>query len=423
MTNSSSHNSFAENTNAADATKIAPRRATSRINVLQLVSSFQQGGSERQAVQLTRLLMEDNRYRVHIACLDKGGALFDEIAALGFKDVPEFKLTSFYNRHALAQWQKFARYLRANRIDIVQTHDFYSNIFGIVGATLARTRGRIAARREITGWRTANQKRIERVVYRLSNAVIANAGAVKKQLLAEGVSAEKIHVVHNGMDLNRIPVLTDIDRTEVLRSYGETIPSEAKIVLIVANMHHPVKDHPTFLRAAQKVRASVPEAHFVLAGEGELMSDLKRQASDSGLSERAHFIGRCERVAELLNVSDVCVLSSTSEGFSNSILEYMAAARPVVVTDVGGAREAVMEGESGFIVAARDAETLAARITYLLENPERAKQMGAHGRQIVEQNFSLKAQLARTVAVYEKLLTADDARRARTEALMPSPSD
>ena len=116
------------------------------------------------------------------------------------------------------------------------------------------------------------------------------------------------------------------------------------------------------------------------------------------------FTGRCERVGDLLSVSDVCALSSKAEGFSNAILEYMAAARPVVTTDVGGAREAVEEGETGYVVAPGDDEAMAARVVELLRDPERARRMGERGRRVVEEKFSCEAQLARTEALYESLL-------------------
>jgi glycosyltransferase involved in cell wall biosynthesis len=109
----------------------------------------------------------------------------------------------------------------------------------------------------------------------------------------------------------------------------------------------------------------------------------------------------------------VCVLSSKAEGFSNSILEYMAAGRPVVATDVGGAREAVVEGETGYLVRPGDDEALAARIVSLLGEPERARAMGARGRQVIEEKFSGDAQLERTLELYESLLTKAYAGPAR----------
>jgi glycosyltransferase involved in cell wall biosynthesis len=169
-------------------------------------------------------------------------------------------------------------------------------------------------------------------------------------------------------------------------------------------MQHAVKDHPTFLRAARRVRDAVPDAAFVLAGEGRLSEELRAYTAELGLAEDVFFTGRCERVGDLLSVSDVCVLSSTAEGFSNSILEYMAAARPVVATDVGGAREAIEEGETGYVVAPGDDEAMAARITDLLLDPERARRMGERGRRVVEEKFSCEAQLSHTEALYESLL-------------------
>src|SRR5881227_2061783 len=98
-------------------------------NVLQLIGSFHQGGSERQAVQLARLLHESGRYRVHLATLDRGGLLRGEVERLEIGEIPEYRLTSFYNRNALAQVRRFARLLREREIDIIHTHDFYTNIF------------------------------------------------------------------------------------------------------------------------------------------------------------------------------------------------------------------------------------------------------------------------------------------------------
>jgi glycosyltransferase involved in cell wall biosynthesis len=159
----------------------------------------------------------------------------------------------------------------------------------------------------------------------------------------------------------------------------------------------------------------VPEAAFVLAGEGELKDSLRALAAELGLAGDVFFTGRCERVAELLGVSDICVLSSTAEGFSNSILEYMAAARPVVATDVGGAREAVVEGETGYLVSAGDDEAMAARLIALLDDPEKARRMGERGRLVIERKFSCAAQLESTLDLYQRLLMRG--RAARSAAL------
>src|SRR5262245_39280285 len=124
-----------------------------RPQVLHLINSFQQGGTERQAVQLVRLLQTSGRYGVNVACLNGAGVLRKEVETLGFHDIPEFPLTSFYNRNTLTQLRRLARLLREREIKIVHTHDFYTNIFGMAAATLARVPVRVASRRETEGLR------------------------------------------------------------------------------------------------------------------------------------------------------------------------------------------------------------------------------------------------------------------------------
>ncbi|HEY2974426.1 MAG TPA: glycosyltransferase, partial [Pyrinomonadaceae bacterium] len=146
------------------------------------------------------------------------------------------------------------------------------------------------------------------------------------------------------------------------------------------------------------------EACFVLAGEGNLTKGLKLMSQDLGISANSFFIGRCDHVADLLHISDICVLSSKAEGFSNSILEYMAAERPVVATAVGGASEAIVEGVTGYLVESGDDEAMANRILSLLKDPNRARSMGIRGRERVQEKFSDKAQLENTQAMYDQLL-------------------
>jgi glycosyltransferase involved in cell wall biosynthesis len=370
--------------------------------VLQFINSFHQGGSERQAVQLARLLAGSNRYHLHVACLDKNGSLREEIERLGIKEIPEFPLTSFYDLNMLKQLRRCAALLRELKVDVVHTHDFYTNVFGMMAARLARVPVRLASRRETGGMRTHAQLKVERGVYRFAHAITANAEAVRRQLIAEGVPAHKIATIYNGLDLERLT--PRLGRDEALTLFNLPREGARRFVTIVANLRHDVKDHPMFLRAARRIHEKVPEAAFIIAGEGGLTEKMRALAAELGLEREVFFTGGCKMVAELLAVSDVCVLSSKAEGFSNSILEYMAASRAVVATNVGGASEAVSEGETGYLVAAGDDETMAARIISLLREPARASAMGRRGRQKIEEKFSCQAQLENVERLYDRLL-------------------
>jgi L-malate glycosyltransferase len=373
-------------------------------NVLQLTNSFHQGGSERQMVELTRLLHESGRYNAHVACLDGGGSLREEVERLGIYEIAEYPLTSFYDLNAVKQLRRLARRLREREIEIIHTYDFYTNVFGMAAAALARVPVRIASRRCLEGVYTAAQVRTELYAYGLAHAVIANSGAVREQLLREGVRAEKVVTIHNGMNTSRIGPRPDLRREEALAMFNLPPSPERRFVTIIANLKSEVKDHRTFLRAAARVRAAMPEAAFILAGEGGLTQPLRDLAAQLGLAHDVFFTGRCGRVSELLSISDVCVLSSKAEGFSNSIIEYMAAARPVVATEVGGAREAIREGETGYLVKPGDDEMMAERIVSLLADPDRARRMGERGLQVVNENFSCEALLERTHELYQRLL-------------------
>ena len=373
--------------------------------VLQVIDSFHQGGSERQALQLTRLLAGSGEFKVHLACLSPEGSLRETIADLDLGEIPSFPLTSFYDTNAVRQLRRFVKWLRMSQIDILHTHDFYTNVFGMAAGALARLPARVASMRETSGMRTAAQKRVQQVAYSLSHQIVANSNAVREALIAAGTPADKITVVYNGLDLERL-IPQSCSRSEMLSLLGldgkEGRPQ--RFISIVANMRHEVKDYPMFLRAMRRVLDQEPTAAFLLAGEGELTDSLRGLAVELGIQNSTYFLGRCEKVAELLNVSEICVLSSKAEGFSNSILEYMAAGRPVVVTNVGGASELVTEDETGYLVPSGDDERMAARIISLLRDSAKARIMGENGRRVVKEKFSCEAQLARTVDLYSRLL-------------------
>lgn len=369
-------------------------------NVLQFIGSFHQGGSERQAAQLTRLLKEDKTHNIFLAVMNNEGVLREEAEKIGFTAIPEFPLNSFYDANFFKQLRKCVKFLRENKIDIVHTHDFYTNVFGIAAARVARVPLKIASKRETGGMRSGAQQIIEKQIFKMADAIVANSEAVKSYLIENGVAAEKIRVIYNGLDLERLTP-AETDRKKICQEFSLPFGRNIKFITLVANLRHAVKNQPMFLRAAQKVLREIPDAHFVLAGEGEFKESLEKLAKEFKIAENTHFIGRCGKIPELLSISNVCVLTSFAEGFSNSILEYMAAGKPVAATNVGGANEAVVDGETGFLIESGDVRALADRLIELLENEEKAAAFGENGRKLVEKKFSPENQLKKTLELYE----------------------
>lgn len=378
-------------------------------NVLHLIGSFHQGGSERQALALAGMMNENASYQIHLAALNGEGILRPEAEAITGGRVNEFPLTSFYDANFFRQVSRFVRALTELEIDIIHTHDFYTNVFGMTAATLARVPVRIASKRETTGVRTQTQELVERIAFTRAHAVLANSHAVRRLLVRSGLSREKVKLVYNGVNIERFTGRT-VPRAAVCKQFGLPTAKDVQFVSTVANRRHPVKNIPMLLRAAKRVTRELSNAHFVIAGEGELGDELRRQAEELAVSSNVHFVGRVDDVPALLAVSTACVLTSNAEGFSNAIIEYMAARKPVVATDAGGAAEAVADGETGFIVGIDDDGAMAEKLIMLLKDPVLSKQMGEQGRRRAEDKFSSDAQLSAVMSLYEEYLTEGETR-------------
>ena len=364
--------------------------------VLQLIPSFHSGGSERQAVAVTRMLREEGGYDILAATLNKEGVLLTEFQNAYPLELPEYKLTSFYDRNFIRQVRRFAGYLKDNQIDLIHTHDFYTNVFGMAAATLAGTPARITSKRESEGLRSRSQDLVEKIAFGRADAILVNSKAVMDHLADRGISPTKMHLVYNGTDVERFDNVTGKFKLEAAPN--------TRLITLIANLRHPVKNVPMFIRAAKRVTSILPDVNFVIAGEGDLKAELKQFATELRVADKVHFIGRCDDVPGLLKASYACVLTSSAEGFSNSLIEYMAAGKPVVATDVGGAREALQESVTGFLVPSEDDTVMAERLLGLLNDESKAKQMGEAGRADVRKRFSLESQLSNVLTLFDRVI-------------------
>src|SRR6266480_2453083 len=206
-------------------------------NVLFIIDSFEQGGSERQAMQLLTQLHASGKCRLHLACLQNRGSLRAEADQLGIGEIHEYALNSFYDINFTRQLRRLVHFIKENEIDVVHTHCFYTNIFGMTGAFLAGVRARVTSKGETDGFRTPMQKRAERAAFRLSHRVVANCLVVQNQLIREGVSRSKIIQHYNGLDLERLKVHDKLQRKEALAGFG--LPEDRRYMSIVANLRNP----------------------------------------------------------------------------------------------------------------------------------------------------------------------------------------
>jgi glycosyltransferase involved in cell wall biosynthesis len=341
-------------------------------------------GGQNQ-VLLTAQGMAGRGHQVVVAAR-RGGPLAERAAQRGLDTRPVPFAGDLGPAGALA----LRRLVRDFRPDVVHVHDPHA-----AGAALLvpRARAALVASRRVD---FAMRGPLSRWKYRRCRRIIAVSEAVARVLARDGLPAEAVRVVYEGVP-DRVAASGGAD---VLASLG--IPAGVPVVGNVAALTGH-KDHATLLAAASVVRARVPEARFVIMGHGELEAALKAQARALGLSECVVFAGFRADLDVLIPAFDVFCLSSHMEGLGTSLLDAMCYGRAVVATAAGGIPEAVEDGVTGRVVPPRDPEALAAALVDVLRDPSRREAMGAAGRRRFLERFTAERMVDQTLAVYAEV--------------------
>lgn len=374
------------------------------VRVCFVIDELAPAGTETQLLALIRHL--DRRRVWPYLCLLRGDKPMSQ--ALEPDDCPILRLGvgSLKHPRTLLRMWRFLRFLRRERIDVVQTYFADSNYFGIVAACLAGVPHRIRTRNNVGHWLTPLHRRLGQLLNAFTTLTVANCEAARQVLLtAERPRPETVRVLGNGVDLERFRDMAPLTMR----------PAAGPRVGVVANLR-PVKALDVFVRAAALVNSHHPRAVFTVAGEGELRTTLEQQAAAAGLAEHFLLPGSVADVPVFLAGLDVAVLCSHAEGMSNSLLEYMAAGRAIVSTRVGAAAELIADGVHGLLVPPGDAEKLAGAIRRLLEDRELAQRLGAAARKRAWERYSRAAMIQRFEELYLSLVR--DA--AGTSRLLPS---
>lgn len=289
-------------------------------------------------------------------------------------------------------------FIRYQEIDLVHCWDADAAIFGSIASRWAGVRY-VTSRRDLSQIYPAHKLWLMRRADAGAKAVVVNAEAVRDSVLATGgVPASKIHVVPNLFDMAEFRQLA-----EQPFSLAANLPP-GELVGLVSRLDSE-KDIATFLKAAAIVAARRPGTGFVVAGHGPERKNLEKLAAELGIASRVVFLGDVAEIPSLLKRLRVGVLvPKANEGLSNSILEYMAAGLPVVVTDCGGNRELVIDGETGILVRPGDSAATATAIERLLSGSEQAARMGARGQSVVAERHSPNIIVEKMLGLYRAAL-------------------
>jgi glycosyltransferase involved in cell wall biosynthesis len=294
---------------------------------------------------------------------------------------------------------RFIRFLWRERIDVVQVHFPDSSYFGVPAAWLARVRHRVRTRNNVGHWMTAGHRLLGRALNAFTTATVANCAAARDSLLAdERPDPDSVYVLANGVDLDRFLILAP-----PAGSMG--------CVGAVANLRH-VKGVDVLVEAAARLKDDFPGLTFRVAGEGDERANLHQQVRVAGLDRRFLLPGSQRDVPAFLGGLDIAVLPSRAEGMPNAVLEYMAAARPIVATRVGATPEMVRDGEHGLLVPPDDPAALAAAIARLVRDPALAQRLGEAARARACAQYSRAAMVRRFEAFYTRLVSAAEGPHA-----------
>jgi glycosyltransferase involved in cell wall biosynthesis len=373
--------------------------------LLIITESLGIGGTESHLIRTLPPLVEAG-WSVATFCLTERGERADKIEGAGVKVFSPPRIArqkgSFfrYPAHVAVAVHKLYWLMRVWRPQIAHFYLPGPYIIGSHVAMAARTPIKVMSRRSLSGyqqnWPTV--ARFERRLHARMDAVIGNSRAVVGELIDEGVSADRVRLIYNG-----IPSLSLPARADARAALG--LDDKMLVGIVIANIIH-YKGHRELVRGLSHVAARLTQPWCILvAGRDHgLRAELEGLAEARGISQHIRFIGEYAQIPQLLAAADFGLLTSREEGFSNVVLEAMSAGLPMIVTNVGGNPEAIIDGESGRVVPPCDPVAIGKAILQLATDRELRTRLGTAARRRVEKEFSIERCVQKHAALYEELL-------------------
>lgn len=366
--------------------------------ILYVIGSLNVGGAERHVTQLAKSL-KTRGWQPEVFVLSPGGPLSSTLSEAGIiihgAQPPDWVIRFITNARIRARVSLLftagllMKVLLLRRPAIVHFFLPAAYVIGGIVSLFSTVPVKIMSRRSLNNYQSKHPffAKVERFLHPKMTLVCGNSQAVIEQLREEGLPSEKLRLIYNGIDIS--PFYRQYDRNKARKDIG--ISDEALVFVKVANLI-PYKGHLDLIKALALISDTLPKPWVVLliGRDDGIAADLKKKAELLGISENIRFLGACTDVTNYLRLADVGVLCSHEEGFSNAILEAMAAALPMVVTSVGGNAEAVVDSSTGYVVPPKAPELLADALVKISNHTDR-ESMGQRARFRAENYFSLES--------------------------------
>jgi len=364
----------------------SPRR------VLILIGQLARGGAEGQVHELA-VRLDRQRFVPLVVTFEAGGHYQGMLDAAGIEVIVLDK-SGWREAGALS---RLAALLRRRRVDLVHGFLFPANWRAVAASAIAGVKGVVCGVRSPGTWMNARQRLMERAALRGAAAVVANAPAVRDEVIrSRGVPPGRISVIMNGVDTSRFfPGETTLRR--------RWLDGGGPLIGFVGGLRE-AKDPILFLQVAAAVERALPRARFVLVGDGAMRAEVQAAGSAGRLDGKLILAGERSDMPDVMRALDLLVVTSTREGCCNAILEAMATGVPVVATDVGGNPDLIVDGESGRLFPHGDAEAGAAAVLALARDPDLMAAMGKACLARARRDFPMETMVRATSRLYEDLV-------------------
>ncbi len=361
------------------------------MKILFVIDSLRSGGKERRLVSLIKGFISFEDVDMELVVLSK---------TVHYKEILDSGITIHHLKRNIRNdskiISKFNQILKSFKPDIVHCWD---NIAAIHFAPLCMVKRIPFINSMVTAAPPKLSYLSKRFIacalsYPFSTVILSNS---KAGLVSFRVPASKGHYIHNGFDFKRIKIKTS--KEEIRQKFD----IHTKNVVGMTASFNDKKDYETFVKAGELILEKNIDVTFVAIGEGDNLITVKNSIHKDNL-KYFKFVGIQSDVESIVNIFEIGVLATYTEGVSNAIMEYMAFAKPVIATDGGGTKELVIDNETGFLVKQKDYKELAGKIEFLLSNPKVANIMGINGKKRIEEFFSIDRMVNETYKLYLKNL-------------------
>jgi glycosyltransferase involved in cell wall biosynthesis len=368
------------------------------LRVFHLIYSLEVGGAEVDLLGKSRVLVQAHGCDVTIGCLLKRGELAAEAEAVGIQMLGPL----MRGKLDASVIPRLVRLMRDGRYDIVHTHMFASNLLGRLAAMLAGVPVIVSTVQLIADREAWWEILVDCLLQHRTDTMIASSQAVRQSFIQRGIRPAKIAVIYNSVDLARFDV---VDREAARRAMRQAFGwDEGHLVVGTVARLERIKGLDHLIEAAKTVAEAIPQAGFLVVGDGPQREDLLSRVRQLGLGERFVFAGLRSDIPQILPALDLFVLPSLSEALGIAAIEALASGVPVVASRVGGVPEVVIHGETGLLVPPGDAGQLAQAVSRVAANPAEARRWADCGRKRVRLMFDVNRLAGAQAGLYQHFL-------------------